>query len=110
MHGRNDVIVSDFRTAVVMPNAKRRFTILGQVNRPGSYEMPEGSPDGVDLLEAIAMAGGFTRLADTGKVIVRRNRAGQEQVFRVKGTAESGEGTTFKVQPDDTITVSERMF
>ena len=31
-------------------------TMLGQVNRPGSYEMPDGSPEGIDLLEAIAMA------------------------------------------------------
>ena len=92
----------------VLEYGQRRFTVLGQVQKPGSYFIP--GEQSVNLMEAIAMAGGFTRLADTGKVIVRRNRAGQDQVFRLKATPESGEGTTFKVQPDDTITVNERMF
>jgi len=42
--------------------AKRRFSILGQVGRPGSYEMPE-SVQRYRLLEAIALAGGYTRIA-----------------------------------------------
>ncbi len=89
--------------------AKRRFTILGQVNRPGSYEMPEGNAAGIDLLEAIALAGGYTRIAAPERISVRR----RDQVMRVngkqiaRGSAESG---GFKVEPGDTITVGESIF
>ena len=30
--------------------------------------MPEGSPEGIDLLEAIALAGGYTRIAAPEKL------------------------------------------
>ena len=48
----------------VTGHAKRRFTVLGQVNRPGSFEMPDGSPGGIDLLEAVARKLGRTRDED----------------------------------------------
>jgi protein involved in polysaccharide export with SLBB domain len=87
--------------------AKRRFTMLGQVNRPGSYEMPEGSPEGVDLLEAIAMAGGYTRIAAPEKISVRRGN----QVLRVDAKRQArGKHEAFTVQPGDTVTVGESMF
>src|SRR5436305_11958756 len=62
LYGR-DYLVNPKVNITLVGYAKRRFTILGQINRPGNYEMPEGSPDGIDLLEAIAMAGGYTRIA-----------------------------------------------
>ena len=65
--------------------AKRRFSILGQVNRPGSYEMPESSPGGIDLLEAIAMAGGYTRIAAPERITVRRQGAAAVDDERRRG-------------------------
>ena len=87
--------------------AKRRFAVLGQVNRPGSYEMPEGSPGGIDVLEAIALAGGDTRIAAPQRISVRR----RDQILRVdaKRLAHSG-GKSFQIQPGDTITVGESIF
>src|SRR5256886_16168345 len=67
-----DYLVNPKVNVMLVGYAKRRFTVLGQVNRPGSYEMPEGSPGGVDLLEAIAMAGGYTRIPPPGTGTVRR--------------------------------------
>ncbi|MCA1657750.1 MAG: polysaccharide biosynthesis/export family protein, partial [Verrucomicrobiaceae bacterium] len=55
-----DYLVNPKVNVMLVSYAKRRFTILGQVNRPGSFEMPDGSPMGIDLLEAVAMAGGYT--------------------------------------------------
>src|SRR5437868_4136345 len=52
LYGR-DYLVHPKVNVTLVGYAKRRFTVLGQVNRPGSYEMPEGSPGGIDLLEAI---------------------------------------------------------
>jgi protein involved in polysaccharide export with SLBB domain len=87
--------------------AKRRFAVLGQVNRPGSYEMPEGSPGGIDVLEAIAIAGGYTRIAAPQRISVKR----RDQILRVdaKRLAHSG-GKSFQIRPGDTITVGESIF
>src|SRR5438132_11919234 len=70
-----DYLVSPKVNVMLVGYAKRRFTVLGQVNRPGSFEMPEGSPMGIDLLEAIAMAGGYTRIAAPERITVRRHGA-----------------------------------
>jgi protein involved in polysaccharide export with SLBB domain len=94
----------------VIQYASRRITILGQVGRPGSYVLP--NEERVDLLQAIAMAGGFTRLADEGRVLVRRNVNGVETILKVNAHAETKNSSSqlFEVEPDDKITVGERIF
>jgi len=106
LYGR-DYLVNPKVNVMLIGYAKRRFTMLGQVNRPGSYEMPDGSPEGIDLLEAIAMAGGYTRIAAPEKVSIRRG----SQVLRVDAKREARGGhSAFTVQPGDTITVGESIF
>jgi protein involved in polysaccharide export with SLBB domain len=110
LYGR-DYLVNPRVNVMLLSYAKRRFSILGQVNRPGSYEMPDSSPGGIDLLEAIAMAGGYTRIAAPERVTVRRHNASGDQIFKVNAkrfTKESGGG--FRVVPGDTITVGESIF
>ena len=91
--------------------AKRRFTIMGQVNRPGSYEMPDESPGGIDLLEAVALAGGLTQYAAPQRTNVRRQTSNGEEILRVnaKRMAKGGHGA-FRVLPGDTITIGESIF
>ena len=110
LYGR-DYLVSPKVNVMLVGYAKRRFTVLGQVNRPGSYEMPDGSPGGIDLLEAIAMAGGYTRIAAPERISVRRQSGGSDQIMRVdaKRLARTG-GNSFVVRPGDTITVAESIF
>ena len=111
LYGR-DYLVNPKVNITLVGYAKRRFTILGQINRPGSYEMPEGSPDGIDLLEAIAMAGGYTRIAAPERISVRRRGAtGEDEILRVdaKRLARRG-GESFQVRPGDTVTVAESLF
>ncbi|HEX7517229.1 MAG TPA: polysaccharide biosynthesis/export family protein [Chthoniobacterales bacterium] len=106
-----DYLVHPKVNVTLLGFAKRRFTVLGQVNRPGSFEMPEGSPSGIDLLEAIGMAGGYTRIAAPERISVRRKDARGEQVMRVDGKKLArGAGGSFKVEPGDTITVGESIF
>jgi polysaccharide export outer membrane protein len=102
-----DYLVNPKVNVVLMGYAKRRFTMLGQVNRPGSYEMPDGSPEGIDLLEAIAVAGGYTRIAAPERISVRRGG----QLLRVNGKrlAKGGQ-ENFTVLPGDTVTVGESLF
>jgi polysaccharide export outer membrane protein len=109
MYGR-DYLVHPKVNVTLVGYAKRRFTVLGQVNRPGSFEMPEGSPQGIDVLEAIAMAGGYTRIAAPERISVKRG----EQVIRVNAKrlakGHSGSNSSFNVEPGDTITVGESLF
>jgi protein involved in polysaccharide export with SLBB domain len=106
LYGR-DYLVNPKVNVMLIGYAKRRFTMLGQINRPGSYEMPDGSPEGIELLEAIAMAGGYTRIAAPEKVSVKRGN----QVMRVDAKRQARGGhDAFTVLPGDTVTVGESIF
>ena len=111
LYGR-DYLVNPKVNVMLLGYAKRRFSVLGQVNRPGSYELPDGSPGGIDILEAVAMAGGYTRIAAPERVRVRRPmEGGGDQLFKVDAKRLArGEGKTFLVRPGDTITVGESIF
>ena len=104
-----DYLVNPQVTLTVVEYAKRRFTVLGQVQKPGSYELP--GEESVTLLQAIAMAGGFTRLAVQGKVTITRVLGGKKTFMVDIRSATSDPGTRlFEILPDDTITVAERVF
>jgi polysaccharide export outer membrane protein len=109
-----DYLVNPKVNVMLVGYAKRRFTMLGQVNRPGSFEMPEGSPGGIDLLEAVAMAGGYTRIAAPERITVRRHGASGDEILKVDGKrlarGSGGANSSFKVLPGDTITVGESIF
>ncbi len=109
-----DYLVNPKVNVMLVGYAKRRFTVLGQVNRPGSFEMPEGSPMGIDLLEAIAMAGGYTRIAAPERITVRRHGTNGDEILKVDGKrlarGAGGAHNNFKVQSGDTITVGESIF
>lgn len=110
LYGR-DYLVNPKVNVMLLGYAKRRFSILGQVGRPGSYEMPESSPDGIDLLEAIALAGGYTRIAAPERITVRRQSANGDKIFKVNAKKfNKGGGGGFRVAPGDTITVGESIF
>jgi len=110
LYGR-DYLVNPRVNIMLLAYAKRRFSILGQVNRPGSLEMPESSPGGIDLLEAIAMAGGYTRIAAPERITVRRQGSSGDQIFKVNAKKfNKANGGGFLVQSGDTITVGESIF
>ena len=74
--------------------ARKVFTILGQV-------------------QAIGLAGGYTRIANPNNVTVKRSAGGAENVyhFNAKKMAKSPESySTFRIMPGDVITVAESIF
>ena len=97
-------------SVTVKEYAKRRFTVLGEVQKPGAYDMPDR--DSVDLLEAIAMAGGYTRIAAPGRVTLKRVVNGRDAVFRLnaRNMAKDRRTPPFRVWPGDVITVGESIF
>jgi polysaccharide export outer membrane protein len=100
-----DYIVNPHVTVAVIEYSKAWVTVLGQVQKPGNVEMPNNG--GLDLLGAIALAGGYTPDADMEHVAVRRIVNGSEQVTNFNATEMSRNSTTkpFMVQPGDAVTI-----
>jgi polysaccharide export outer membrane protein len=97
-------------TLTVLGYANRHITVLGQVQKPGDYNLrDQGS---VSLLQAVGMAGGFTRLANSANIIVKRNVEGEQKILHLNGKtmASDDRSEPFVILPGDTITVTERFF
>ena len=105
-----DYLVNPQVTVSVAERAKRRFTVMGQVNRPGVFEFPP--EESVNLLQALATAGGYTRLASPSKVTLQRMENGLPRAIRLDAQAMSRDpnAAPFQVLPDDVINVGERLF
>ncbi len=78
----------------------KSFYILGEVENPGHYEFPE---DNVNILHAVAIAGGFTRYANKNKFEVMHTQNGEK--LRTKDNP-----LDYSLLPGDTIIVKERFF
>lgn len=76
----------------------RPFYIIGEVKEPGSYPYVSG----MTVLNAVALASGFTYRASENKIEVTRKVDGEEQKFRISVTA--------SVLPGDILRVPERFF
>ena len=93
----------------IVSYTQRKFTIIGQVTRPGSYEL-QGT-ESLSILEAIGMAGGFSRIADTRNITVKRAVDGKPQTIKVNTKKlEDPQGGSFDVLPGDIITVGESWY
>ncbi len=105
-----DYLVNPQVNLTVMEYSKRRFIVLGQVQRPGAFDMPDR--DTVTLLQAIGMAGGYTRIADPGKITVKRTANGKDGLFKLnaKRMASGDSSGEFDILPGDVITVGESLF
>ncbi|HEY8900398.1 MAG TPA: polysaccharide biosynthesis/export family protein [Chthoniobacterales bacterium] len=89
--------------------AERKFTIIGQVNNPGTYTLNSG--EGINLIEAIGMAGGFTRIADKRNVMVKRGSGGTAQTFKInaKKMVDSS-AAPMEIVAGDVISVGESWY
>lgn len=104
--GANRVVIGGGDRVIVGKSALvgKTFTVLGEVGREGPYPFPL---DGrLDLVGAIATAGGLTELANPKKVIINRN--GSQTLINYKELSQSGE--TFRLKPDDIVTIERRLF
>ena len=80
-----------------------KISVLGEVRRPDVYRIKNR----VTVLDAIAMAGGFTDLARPNKVIVLRNTpAGPQRIkINIKQLVEDESGVPVFLQTMDTVYV-----
>jgi polysaccharide export outer membrane protein len=103
-----DYLVNPQVTLTIVEYAKNLFTVAGEVQRPGAYEVP--AEQGLSLRQAIALAGGPTRSGASGKVVVQRIEQGQKKTYRpdTNATGPDEKGAVFQIQSGDAITVGEK--
>jgi protein involved in polysaccharide export with SLBB domain len=92
-----DGYLKDPRVSVEVTNY-RPFYIIGEVNKPGEYPYVNG----MNVLNAVALAGGYTYRADDTVVYVRRKGEQTEE----KDPADQ----TTEIHPGDIVRIAERFF
>lgn len=76
----------------------RPFYIIGEVNKPGEYPFVTG----MSVMNAVAMAGGYTYRANESSVYIRRKDSKEEEKYPADDTT--------KLSPGDIVNVVERWF
>lgn len=85
---------------------RKTVTILGQAQRPGVFELPAHRQ--LTLVEAIGMAGGVTRIANSKKISLKRTSGNVETVNLSDIT--KGTGADIPLRDGDVITIPESLF
>ena len=92
-------------TVVVEKVNSRKYNVLGEVTKPGSYPLTTE----MTIMDAIAAAGGFRDFAKkTGVYVLRKSPSGQEAHLKfnykdfIKG---NNSAQNVKLEPNDTIIV-----
>lgn len=88
------------------PQASKRYTIIGEIINPDVYQIPEDG--GIDMVQAIARAGGFTPNAKTSRI--SRFRNGEEKHFNFDELLKRKETGDADVIDGDRILVNTRYF
>ena len=85
----------------------RKIFVFGQVREPGTFPYEQG----MNIVQAITLAGGFDKLADQDATSVTRVVEGREQRMKVsvKAIAE-GRSPNLTLEPGDIVFVPETLF
>ena len=103
-NGLKDYVSNPVVTVNVRQPLSKQFYILGEVLNTGEYPLVKH----LTVLQAFAVAGGFTEWASKKEIILLRKENGKEKIYRinykniVKGKDLS---QNLKLQADDTIIV-----
>lgn len=102
------ILVEPQVTLVVKQYNSKKISVIGAVQKPGSLPWQEG----IKLVEAISLSGGFTALADSDHVVLTRNVSGGKTVTATVDVDEITEGhqADIPLQAGDTIKVGQRVF
>jgi len=105
-----DYIINPQVTLTIMDYAPQMVTVLGEVEHQGQVTIPPQG--GLDIMGAIALAGGYSRIADPANITVVRTVNGHHQILKVnaKKLAADSKSVTFVVQPGDTISVGQSVW
>jgi polysaccharide export outer membrane protein len=91
-------------TVHVKNPVSQKFYVLGEVQRTGEYPLVKH----LTVLQAFALAGGFTEWASKKEIILLRHEGGKDKIYRVNYkdiTKGNDFSQNFKLKADDTIIV-----
>ena len=100
---RKGYLVKPAVTVTVTEKKRERFNLIGQVAKPNAYYFPESGT--LTLLDAIGLAGGFTRMANQKVVVTRASGS----VVKIDASDRT-EALKFRLLPGDTVDCRERGF
>lgn len=87
-------------------NSKKVF-VFGEVQKPGTFAFE----DGMSVVQALTLAGGFTKQAAQNSTSVTRHIKGQEVKMKVNvQDIALGKAANFTLEPGDIVYVPESMF
>lgn len=94
-------------TVLVREYNSKKLYVLGEVRAPGTFPFV----DNMNIVQAITLAGGFSKVAARNQVNVTRVIDGQEKRIRVP-VDDIGQGRerNFQLQPGDIVFVPESFF
>ncbi len=105
-----DYLVQPEVIVEIMRYKEQSFIVLGQVRKPGTYQVPVGT-SGISLLQAVSLAGGFSDVANIKKIKIVRNADGVKKIMRVNAEAIiSGKDEDLELKAGDVVHVSESLF
>ena len=87
--------------------SSKRVTVLGQVQKPGSFPLTPG----LTLVQAVSLAGGLTSIANKDRVnLTRRTKTGTHTVVISIDAIMEGRSADIPLQASDSIYIHERVF
>ena len=85
----------------------KRVSVLGQVQKPGSFSLTPG----ITLVQAISQAGGFNSIANRDRINLTRTTQGRARTIVLSlDSITDGSQPDVPLQAGDTIFVTERVF
>jgi polysaccharide export outer membrane protein len=102
--GLTDYVAAPVVTVTVRESGSKRFYILGEITNTGEYTLTKD----LTVLQAFALAGGFTEWASKKEIILLRKENGKDEIYRVnyKDIVNGKDiGQNVNVRADDTIIV-----
>jgi protein involved in polysaccharide export with SLBB domain len=94
-------------TVLLKETKSKRVLVLGQVQKPGTFAFL----DDMTIVEAITLAGGFTKIAAPDAVQVTRMVDGEDQTHTVAlDRIVKGRASNFGLAPGDIVFVPESIF
>ncbi|HAM35944.1 MAG TPA: polysaccharide biosynthesis protein [Elusimicrobia bacterium] len=106
-----DYVISPQITIFIKEYGNKKVFVLGEVTKPGSFELPTEAK--LTVLEAISLAGGFTGIAAPDRTKVIRNIDGKSQSFKIVVSDITSRGEKHKdipLEPNDVVWVPQSFF
>lgn len=107
--GSNRALQLQAGDVLFVPEIEDRIAVMGQVNKPGYYSLPETRP--LTALDALSLAGGQTQNGNLGRAGIIRMVAGKAQVIPIDIEKMLGRGdlqANVALQRDDVLFIPSR--